>query len=76
VLQECVPVYETVPGWGTSTANARKLSDLPKEARHYIARLEAVTEVPISLISVSPSREDYILRDEQLLNYNFGGDME
>jgi adenylosuccinate synthase len=78
VLQECVPVYETLPGWQTPTTEARRMSDLPEAARNYIARLEEVCEVPISLISVSPSREGYIARDNSLLNYQFDapGDKE
>ncbi len=70
-LQACEPVYETLPGWKRETESARGLADLPREARHYIARLEEVSEVPISLISVSPSRESYICRDEGLLSYQF-----
>jgi adenylosuccinate synthase len=71
VLQECEPVYETLPGWQSPTVEARRLSDLPEAARNYIARLEEVCEVPIALISVSPSREGYIARDNSLLNYQF-----
>ena len=71
VLQECEPVYETLPGWKTPTSEARRMSDLPEAARNYIARLEEICEIPIALISVSPSREAYIARDQSLLNYQF-----
>jgi adenylosuccinate synthase len=71
VLAACEPVYETLPGWQTPTGNARSFEDLPQQARSYIARLEEVCEVPVSLISVSPSREAYIARDESLLRYEF-----
>ncbi len=70
-LADCQPVYETLPGWQSSTVEARRMSDLPEAARNYIARLEEVCEVPIALISVSPSREGYIARDQSLLNYQF-----
>jgi adenylosuccinate synthase len=70
-LAKCKPVYETFKGWNTSTEGARKLEDLPAEARAYLARLEEVCEVPISLISVSPSRESFILKDERLLSYAY-----
>jgi len=70
-LADCEPVYETLPGWQSSTVEARRMSDLPEAARNYIARLEEVCEVPIALISVSPSREGYIARDQSLLNYQF-----
>ncbi len=70
-LAKCKPVYETFKGWNTSTEGARSLEDLPAEARAYLARLEEVCEVPISLISVSPSRESFILKDERLLSYAY-----
>lgn len=70
-LADCEPVYETLPGWQSSTVEARRVSDLPEAARNYIARLEEVCDVPIALISVSPSREGYIARDQSLLNYQF-----
>ena len=71
VLSECEPIYETLPGWQTSTERARRFSELPEAARHYIQRLEEVSEVPIALISVGASRESYIARDQALLRYDF-----
>ncbi len=70
-LAECTPVYETFPGWNTSTEGARTMEDLPAPARAYLARVEEVAGVPISLVSVSPSRESFILRDERLLSYDY-----
>jgi adenylosuccinate synthase len=71
VLAQCEPVYETFPGWMEPTGQARRMSDLPANAMRYIERLEEVSGVPISLVSVSPSRESYICRDESLLRYEF-----
>lgn len=68
-LGQCEPVYETFPGWMTPTGQARQLSDLPENARRYIERLEEVSQVPVSVISVSPSRESFICLDHSLLNY-------
>lgn len=70
-LAECEPVYETLPGWNASTEEARSLEELPSNAQAYLQRLEEVSEVPISLVSVSPKRESFILRDERLLSYAF-----
>lgn len=70
-LQSCEPVYETLPGWKSSTEGARTISELPEAARRYLARLEETTGIPIALISVSPSREGYIARDQSLLEYSF-----
>jgi adenylosuccinate synthase len=71
VLAECEPVYETLPGWQTPTTGARSFEDLPTAAQTYIRRLEELCEVPVSLISVSPSRECYIPLDQTLLDYEF-----
>ena len=70
-MSECTPVYETFKGWNQSTEGARSMDDLPANAQAYLQRLEEVAGVPISLVSVSPSRESFILRDERLLSYNF-----
>jgi len=61
-LAECEPVYETLPGWGTSLVEMRSLDDLPPRARDYIARIESVAGVPIELVSVGPGPEATIFR--------------
>ena len=55
------PVYETLPGWTQSTYGKKRIEDLPKNALCYINRIEELTEIPISLISTSPERDDIIL---------------
>ena len=55
------PVYETLPGWTQSTYGKKRIEDLPKNALSYINRIEELTEIPISLISTSPERDDIIL---------------
>jgi adenylosuccinate synthase len=70
-LSECTPVYETMPGWQTSTEGCRTWEELPENARNYLKRIEEVSGVPISLVSVSPSREAYIAIDQKLLTYEF-----
>jgi adenylosuccinate synthase len=59
-----VPVYETMPGWQESTFGVKEFDKLPAAARHYIRRVEEVTEVPVDIISTGPDRtETMILRD-------------
>ncbi len=70
-MSECTPVYETFKGWNQSTEGARSMDDLPANAQAYLKRVEEVAGVPVSLVSVSPSRESFILRDERLLSYDF-----
>jgi len=38
--------YITLEGWQTSIANARKFSDLPKNAQEYVRTIEKLVEVP------------------------------
>jgi len=61
-LAECEPIYEEVPGWSQSTLGARKLQDLPRAARDYLERIEAVCGVPVDLISTGAERDDTIVR--------------
>jgi len=58
------PVYEDMPGWSQSTADVKTLEQLPANARAYIARLEALLDVPIDMLSTGPERDStIILRD-------------
>ena len=54
------PVYEDLPGWRRATHGARRLTDLPPEARTFLRRIEEIVGVPIALVGVGPGREDMI----------------
>jgi adenylosuccinate synthase len=54
------PVYETLSGWQQPTGTARKLADLPRAARAYLDRLEAVSGVPVRYVSVGTRRDQII----------------
>ncbi|HEX7051462.1 MAG TPA: adenylosuccinate synthase [Longimicrobiales bacterium] len=60
LLESATPVYETLPGWRTSTAEARSLAELPDGARAYMHRIEELTGVPIRYVSVGTAREQII----------------
>jgi len=55
------PVYETMPGWNGTTAGMRSLAEMPAEARSYLARLESVCGVPVTIVSTGPDREQTII---------------
>ena len=59
---ECV--YRSMPGWATSTQNARTFDELPKAAREYLAFIEKETGARVGLISTGPDREQTILVSE------------
>jgi adenylosuccinate synthase len=59
-----VPIYETFPGWDEDISKARTLDELPRNARDYVATLEAMIKAPISAIGVGPGRDETItIRD-------------
>ncbi len=55
-LTRCEPVYISLPGWKRSTERARKLTDLPNEARAYVKKIAELTGARLSIVSVGPSR--------------------
>lgn len=57
----CIPIYEDMPGWSEITYGARSWADLPANAVKYIRRLEELTDMPVTLLSTSPERDDTIL---------------
>lgn len=57
------PVYERLPGWSEDIAGARTMPDLPAAACNYVARIEELTGVPVSLISVGPERNQIVRCD-------------
>jgi len=61
VLEQCEPVYETLPGWQSQTAGITKLEDLPTAARDYVKRIEEVVGVPVHIISTGPERNEGIV---------------
>jgi adenylosuccinate synthase len=60
-VAECMPVYETLPGWQDSTVGAKSFAALPANARAYLHRIEALTGVPIAMVSTGPDRDETIL---------------
>lgn len=56
------PVYETHKGWKTSLTEIREYEKLPENAKEYLARLEELLGVPISIVSVGPDREQTIFK--------------
>ena len=61
VLGQCVPVYEELPGWNADISSARNMDELPPETRNYLLRIEDITGVPLSIVSVGPVRDQTII---------------
>ena len=56
------PVYEELPGWNCDISGCRSFDELPKEARDYVAFLEKLAGVRVSIVTVGPERDQTILR--------------
>lgn len=63
---ECEPIYETMPGWDTSTAGITNYDNLPVNAKNYLKRIEDIVETPIDIISTGPDRVETILLNDML----------
>ncbi len=58
------PIYEYLPGWWEDISTARRLEELPANARSYVDALEKMSGAPISVIGVGPGRtECVVVRD-------------
>jgi adenylosuccinate synthase len=60
LLGQVRPQYEVLPGWRQPTGGARRLADLPSEARAYLDRLQALSGVPARYVSVGTRRDQII----------------
>src|SRR4030066_20606 len=56
VLEECVPVYETIQGWKASTAGLSDYEALPLNAKKYIDRQKELMGIDILIISTGIRR--------------------
>lgn len=60
-IERCRPIFKVLPGWDEDVQHARTMDDLPKNARAYIAFIEAFLETPIKTVSVGPERNQIVL---------------
>ena len=52
--------YLELPGWRTSTREARSWGALPPEARAYLERISELVGAPVGLVSVGPERDQTV----------------
>ncbi len=62
------PVYETLPGWQTSTEGLTRYADLPSAARNYLDFVAGWLGVEIGMISTGPERNQTIMVPESRLS--------
>ena len=65
-FERCKPIFKTLPGWKCSTANCRKLEELPTSAMSYLRFLADLMEVPIAIVSIGASRDQTIVVEDPI----------
>ncbi len=62
LLNIAKPVLKVFPGWKCDIRGIKKYEDLPENCRNYIEFIEKELEVPITIVSNGPARDDIIMR--------------
>jgi len=57
------PVYTIMPGWNEDISVIKEYNKLPEALKKYIEFIENQTNVPVTMVSVGPDREETIYRD-------------
>ena len=57
---KATPIYETLPGWKSSTEQCDSWESLPENAKGYLRRLSELTETEVGYIGVGPDRDQTI----------------
>ena len=65
-LKKCKPIFKKLKGWQCSTADCRKLSDLPENAMNYLRFLAELMEVPIAIVSLGANRDQTIVIEDPI----------
>ena len=61
-LNKAKPVFTKLPGWKCDIRGIKNYEELPENCRKYIEFVEKEIEIPITLVSNGPGREDIIVR--------------
>ncbi len=64
ILAQVELVYESLPGWSEEIDHCRSMSELPANAKKYLARIEQLLSRPIKIVSVGPDRDATIYVEE------------
>ena len=61
-LNKAKPVLKVLPGWKQDVRGITKYEDLPENCRKYIEFIETELQVPVTMVSNGPGREELIHR--------------
>ena len=57
------PIYKNLKGWEQDISSIKKFEDLPPLAQNYVEFIQKELNLPVSMISVGPSRSETIWRE-------------
>lgn len=60
-LERIIPVYQEVPGWQEELTGVTRWKELPKAAQRYVERVQKILDLPITSVSLGPSRQQHIV---------------
>ncbi len=63
VVQECVPIFDELPGWTEDLTGLKSYNDFPANAKAYIKHIEGLTGVSVKIISIGPDRSETLVRE-------------
>ena len=61
ILDQCQPVYVTMPGWQQPLRGITDMDAWPQEARNYLAKIKELTGLDFVSVSVGPNRDETIV---------------
>lgn len=59
--EACEAIVEEMPGWSGTTAGITRFDQLPENAKAYIARIEELVGVKVTILSTGPDRNETIV---------------
>ncbi len=65
-LEVSKPIYEYIEGWRTDITAIRDYNELPEKCKAYVDALEKMINVPITLVSNGPNRDQILHRVSKL----------
>ncbi len=70
ILEKCKPIYITMPGWKEST-KVKTYDEINDNAKNYLRKIEELTNAKIAMISMGRNREETIILNNDILEFNF-----
>jgi adenylosuccinate synthase len=62
VHENYTPNYSEITGWYSDLSGVKEEAELPAACRDYVTFLERELEVPVSMVSTGPDREELVVR--------------